>query len=89
MNEPPLPTPNGDVPPAEKKPLWPRIKLAAIFLLVAVALIVVFQNREDASAKFLFATLRMPMAALLFLTFLLGAAVGVLVAYTRPWRKKR
>ncbi len=76
-------------PPRPTKPLLPKIKLAAAVLMAAVIVTVILQNREPVETKFLFATFTMPGAALLLLTFLFGCALGVLVAWFRPWRKQR
>ncbi len=68
--------------------LW-KLKLGALVALVALTVVVIFQNTEEVQTNFLFISFTMPRAALLLLTFLVGAAVGVLVAFIRPWRKKK
>ena len=81
--------PTGDLHPENKKSLLWKIKLGSIGLLVVLVVLIVivlFQNTETVTTKFLFVTFEMPRAALLMLTFLLGAAAGVLVAFLRPWK---
>lgn len=57
-----------------------NILLALVGLLVVI---VVLQNTETVETEFLFASLAMPRALLLFLTFLLGIVTGLLIA-ARP-----
>lgn len=52
------------------------IIIAAVLILV---LIVILQNTESVETKFLFATMTMPRAFLLVLTFLFGFVAGLLV----------
>ena len=47
---------------------------------VVLVAIVIFQNRATVDTKVLFFTLSMPRAVLLATTFLIGTAVGLLVA---------
>ena len=60
-----------------------KIRLALIVALVIVAAIVILQNREQVTTKILFASIEMPQAFLLFLTFLVGALAGFVVAFMR------
>jgi len=55
-----------------------KIKLIGGFALVAIVLIVVFQNTESVETKFLFMTLTMPRAALLATTLIIGIFLGFL-----------
>lgn len=52
---------------------WRAVIIILISLLV---LIVVLQNTKSVETKFLFITVTMPRALLLFLTFLFGFVVG-------------
>ena len=52
---------------------WRAVVIIVISLLV---LIVVLQNTKSVETKFLFVTVAMPRALLLFLTFLFGFIVG-------------
>ncbi|MFC5050899.1 LapA family protein [Rubritalea spongiae] len=60
-----------------------KIRLGIIVALVAIAAIVILQNREQVTTKILFASIEMPQAFLLFLTFVLGALAGFILAYMR------
>ncbi len=64
-----------------------RAKLITALVLVAVAIIVIFQNREPVETKFLFVAVTMPRAALLGTTMLIGIAVGILVSLGLTSRK--
>ena len=66
-----------------------RVKLIAGLVLVAVILVVVFQNKQPVETKLLFLTLTMPRAALLGLTMLIGIAVGILVTLGLSGRKPK
>ena len=55
-----------------------QIKLIAILLVCAAAIIVFVQNTEVVETKILFATLRMSRALLLMLTFLAGYVAGLI-----------
>ena len=66
-----------------------RVKLIAGLVLVAVILVVVFQNKQPVETKLLFVTLTMPRAALLGLTMLIGIAVGILVTLGLSGRKPK
>jgi uncharacterized integral membrane protein len=57
-----------------------KAKLVAIVIVSVVALIVVLQNTEVTQARILFWNLPMSRALLLILTFVLGFAIGILVA---------
>ena len=54
-----------------------KIKLYSAVILILLVLIVILQNTEPVATRLLFVTLTMPRAALLALTFLVGAATGV------------
>jgi uncharacterized integral membrane protein len=67
-----------------------KAKLAAIVIVSVVTLIVVLQNTEVTQARILFWDLPMSRALLLILTFVLGFAIGILVAggFLRKKRSK-
>ncbi len=48
-------------------------------VLLAVVVIVVFQNTEVVETKLLLVTISMPRALLLFLTLLIGVIIGLLL----------
>ena len=55
-----------------------QIKVIAILLVCIGAVIVFLQNTAVVETKILFATLRMSMALLLMVTFILGYIVGAI-----------
>lgn len=56
-----------------------KVKLIAIVVLSVMAVIIFLQNTEVIQTHILFATVRMSLALLLILTFVLGFVTGVLV----------
>lgn len=62
-----------------------NIRIAVILLTGLLVAIIVFQNREPVTTHVLFATFKMPRAALLLVTAALGFLAGAVVAlhYTR------
>ncbi len=62
--------------------MWTKIRLAIVLIVAVLVLILVFQNRDSVETKFLFATVTMPRAALLFVTLVIGFAIGVLTAWS-------
>jgi uncharacterized integral membrane protein len=61
-----------------------KLKNIVAALLLLIAIIVVFQNREMVDTKFLFATLSMPRALLLLLTLAVGVVLGLLLGTKLP-----
>lgn len=59
-----------------------KLKLSAALALIVLVLIVIFQNTQAVETRFLFITFTMPRAALLTITFLVGAAAGILLSFT-------
>ena len=57
-----------------------KIKLYTGLALLAIVLIVVFQNTQTVETKFLFMTMTMPRAALLGMTMLIGVFIGILIS---------
>jgi putative membrane protein len=57
-----------------------KIKLYTGLVLLAIVLIVVFQNTQTVETKFLFMTMTMPRAALLAITMLIGVFIGILIS---------
>jgi uncharacterized integral membrane protein len=58
-----------------------KLKLIAALTLILLVLIVVFQNTEPVATRFLFVSFIMPRAALLVITFLVGAIAGLLLSF--------
>ena len=65
-----------------------RIKLVIILIVVALIATLVLQNTETVETKVFFATMEMPRAFLIGLSFVLGALCGFLIA-TRIGRKRK
>ena len=57
-----------------------KLKLAGVLVLAILTIVIVLQNTAAVETKLLFATVTMPRALLLLLTFLTGMAVGMPVA---------
>ena len=57
-----------------------RLKLITIAVLAVLVGILVLQNTQPVETRVLFATVTMPRAVLLFVTALIGFALGVLVS---------
>ena len=64
-----------------------KVKLIGALVLIAVVLVIVFQNTEPVATRLLFVTVTMPRAALLATTMLIGVAIGMLIALTISGRK--
>lgn len=60
-----------------------KIKIGAISALVVIVTIVILQNTDPVTTQMLFASVEMPLAFLLFLTFLIGALAGFILGYLR------
>ena len=66
-----------------------KVKLYAGLALIAIVLIVIFQNTEPVETKLLFFTVIMPRAVLLAVTMLIGVATGILVTFSLANRLSR
>jgi lipopolysaccharide assembly protein A len=66
-----------------------KAKLIAALVLIAIAIVVVFQNTQPVETKFLFVTLTMPRAALLAITLMIGVVVGMLVRFVLTGNKHK
>jgi uncharacterized integral membrane protein len=70
-----------------------KVKVIAALVLVALVLVVIFQNAQPVEVKFLFLAVTMPRAAFLAITLLVGVAVGILIALSlfgkKPKKEKR
>lgn len=58
-----------------------KLRMIAVAVLVLLGIIIVMQNTQTVETQFLFATVKMPRAALLFITLLIGFVLGILVAW--------
>jgi len=64
-------------------------KLITAAVLALMGLVIVLQNTESVDTKFLFITLEMPRAVLLFGTTTIGFLIGILVSLHFTKAKKR
>jgi uncharacterized integral membrane protein len=55
-----------------------KLKIVAIGVLLLLTIIVVLQNAASVETNILFMNFRMPQAALLLVTFVIGYAIGLL-----------
>lgn len=53
-----------------------KIKFIAAGIVIVLMAIVIFQNFEEKTINILFASIRMPIALLLILTFVIGMIAG-------------
>jgi uncharacterized integral membrane protein len=69
-----------------------RLKWGSLLVVLALLIIIVFQNLEPIKVTLLFATLTMPQAALLTLALLIGFLFGLFtpaIWKMRSWPKER
>lgn len=59
-----------------------NLKLGISAIIAVVLIIIIFQNLEPVSTRLLFATVKMPRAALLFLTAIAGFVIGLIARFT-------
>ncbi len=59
-----------------------KVKIGIGVILLVVAVIIAFQNRESVETRLLFVTVEMPRAALLFVTLVTGFGAGVLTTWS-------
>lgn len=77
------------VEPARPKKRRPPVRLILVALVAVLSLILVLQNTDTVETKILFATIAMPRAVLLAITFLLGVVVGLLIPFLRKRSSSR
>jgi uncharacterized integral membrane protein len=63
-----------------KTPWWRRPRIAAALVAVLLVLILIVQNTQPVTTRFLFFTLTMPNAVLIGLALLIGIAAGLALA---------
>ena len=69
----------------------PRIRIVIAIVVAILAVIVALQNTQAVETKLLLVTITMPRAVLLFVTLLVGFALGLITATwlsRRPPKKK-
>lgn len=54
-----------------------KLRLIGALIGVVLLIIVILQNTEDVDTRILFVTISMPRALLIFISALIGAAVGM------------
>jgi uncharacterized integral membrane protein len=64
-----------------------KVKLVAIVVILVLTTIIFVQNAEPVEARILFWPVRMSLALLLMLTFVLGLLAGILIT-TNVLRKR-
>ena len=64
-------------------------RFIAILVLIALVLIFIFQNIEMVKVSFLIWEMSMPRALLIFITLVIGVAVGYLSNRVKPLSKKK
>lgn len=70
-------------------PLLAKLRIAAVVLAALLVVFIMSKNWETQTVNLVLMKSEMPMAILILLTFLFGVGVGVLLAFLRPWKKKR
>jgi uncharacterized integral membrane protein len=66
-----------------------KLKLTSAAILAILVVILIFQNTTAVDTKILFITVTMPRALLLFITWLIGVAVGLLLALTTVAKQEK
>ena len=64
-----------------------KLKLVSAAILAVLVIILILQNTTEVDTRILFITVTMPRAVLLFITWLIGVAVGLLLAVTKLARQ--
>ncbi len=65
-----------------------KLRIICVLVLVLLALVAILQNTRPMPIRFLFFSMTLSSAALIGIVFLVGFAVGLLVALSL-WRKSR
>ena len=71
--------------PVERRPVHWRLVLGVVVL--AAALVLIFQNADEYTVHLFWATVTMPLWVLLAITFVLGLVVGWMLKTRRARRK--
>ena len=69
--------------------MWQKIKIILGAVIALLTVIIVLQNTEEVETTLLFVSVKMPRAALLFGTLVIGFALGVLTASRLVSRVKK
>ena len=57
-----------------------RVRIVIAIVIAILVIVVVMQNTQAVETKLLFVTITMPRAVLLFVTLLVGVALGLITA---------
>ena len=74
-------------PPGRMRCILGKLRLATVGLLAISIIVVVARNWEPIPVDAMGRKIEIPLSVLVILTFLLGALVGFLLAFFRPWRR--
>lgn len=66
-----------------------KLKLLGILALAIAAIVMIVQNSEMTSFQLLFFPVKMPLAAMIFFSILIGFGLGLLVAFLIARRQKQ
>ena len=69
--------------------LLAKLRIAGLVIAAALVLIVISRNWEPVTIDLFGKKVDLPQSMLVVLTFLFGVAVGLLLGFIRPWRKKK
>lgn len=75
--------------PENKSSLLAKLRIAGLVIAAALVLIVISRNWEPVTIDLFGKKVDLPQSMLVVLTFLFGVAVGLLLGFIRPWRKKK
>lgn len=75
--------------PENKSSLLAKLRIAGLVIAAALVLIVISRNWEPVTIDLFGKKVGLPQSMLVVLTFLFGVAVGLLLGFIRPWRKKK
>lgn len=65
-----------------------KLKIAAVIIALILVGVVLLQNTESIETRILFMSITMPRALLIASAFLLGSAVGAVIAYLLGKKRK-
>jgi uncharacterized integral membrane protein len=85
-----LPVDTAPAPsPKENASLLAKLRMGALIVAAGLVLFVVARNWDPVTIDLFRKKIDLPKSLLVILTFIAGAACGVLLAYLRPWRTKK
>ncbi|MFP6879940.1 MAG: LapA family protein [Roseibacillus sp.] len=75
--------------PENKSSLLAKLRIAGLVIAAALVLIVISRHWDLVTIDLFTKEVDLPQSMLVVLTFLFGVAVGLLLGFIRPWRKKK